>query len=133
LAKLRSAESLRAWLSTLAVRRAYDYWRRQRRRRRELPLSTLSKEQLRVLALVSDESARRDFDGAEARANARALLDAVLDRLSPEDRMVLVLVHLEERSVAETASLLGWSQAKVKIRVWRARARFRDLLGGLNS
>ena len=34
---------------------------------------------------------------------------------------VLVLLHAEELSVREIAQLTGWSEAKVKIRAFRAR------------
>ena len=55
-------------------------------------------------------------------ARAAELTDLLLEKLSPEDRLVLVLLHAEELSVREIAQLTGWSEAKVKIRAFRARA-----------
>jgi RNA polymerase sigma-70 factor (ECF subfamily) len=54
----------------------------------------------------------------------------LVERLPPRDRAVIVLLHLEERSVAETAELLGWSRAMVKVQAWRARGRLRRMLAG---
>jgi RNA polymerase sigma-70 factor (ECF subfamily) len=60
-------------------------------------------------------------------------LDWALDRLSAEDRMVLELVYLEGLSVKETAELLGWSVANVKVRSHRSRKKVEKLLTGLIS
>jgi RNA polymerase sigma-70 factor (ECF subfamily) len=60
-----------------------------------------------------------------------ALLRRALDDLAPLDRMVVTLLHLEERSVKETAGLLDMSVANVKVRAFRARRKLRDALSGL--
>ena len=52
----------------------------------------------------------------------------LLARLSPEDRLVLVMLDVEGLSVAEIASLLGWTGSKVKVRAHRARAHLRRVL-----
>ncbi len=115
------------WLSKIAVRACFDYWR-ERYRRRERPLSALTEDQARGLArAVSEEAARSHADGAE-RGEARELLAWALDRLSPEDRAVLELVHIEERPVAEAAALLGWSTVNVKVRAHRSRKKLRAVL-----
>jgi RNA polymerase sigma-70 factor (ECF subfamily) len=56
------------------------------------------------------------------------MLHRVLDRLSPRDRLVVTLLYLENHSVADTASLTGWSQAMVKVQAFRARSKLRKLL-----
>jgi RNA polymerase sigma-70 factor (ECF subfamily) len=52
----------------------------------------------------------------------------VLSELSLPERMVLVLVYIEERSVAEVARDLGWSIANVKVRAFRSRQKARRIL-----
>jgi RNA polymerase sigma-70 factor (ECF subfamily) len=49
-------------------------------------------------------------------------------KLSPEDRLVITLLNLEEKSVRETASLTGWSEANVKVRAFRARKELKRIL-----
>ncbi len=49
---------------------------------------------------------------------------AVLDRLPDDQREVLVLCALEERTTAEAAELIGIAQGTVKSRLRLARARF---------
>ena len=55
-------------------------------------------------------------------------LRPALETLKPEDRMVLTMLHIEERSVAEIASLLGWTESNVKVRALRARQKLKDFL-----
>jgi len=100
------------WLARIAVRRSYDYWRRAYRNR-ETPFSQIESIGFPEYEHPSSETDMQDW------------LDKLLDRLSPEDRMALTLVYLEERSIRETAELLGWSESKVKIRVHRAKERLR--------
>jgi RNA polymerase sigma-70 factor, ECF subfamily len=55
-------------------------------------------------------------------------LHAALAELSPKERLVITLLELEERSVAEIAEQTGWSTANVKVRAFRARAALRKLM-----
>ena len=71
---------------------------------------------------------KNDFNLSERRQALHELLDWALGRLLPDDRMVVTLVHLENRSVSHTAQLLGWSKANVKIRAFRARRKLRKLI-----
>lgn len=114
------------WLSGIAVRTCYDFWRAYQRR--EQPVSALASEHQtwieQALASESDEQCREQA----GRREARDVLDWALSRLSAEDRMVLTLVYLEGRSVREAARLLGWSIVNVKVRAHRAKRAIRKLL-----
>ena len=59
---------------------------------------------------------------------ARDLAGKLLDRLDPDDRLVLTLLDGEECSTAEIAKITGWSIAKVKVRAHRARKSLRHVL-----
>jgi RNA polymerase sigma-70 factor (ECF subfamily) len=54
---------------------------------------------------------------------------AAVGELKPGDREALLLVHWEELSYAEAAQVLGCSPNAVGIRVHKAKARLRSLLG----
>jgi RNA polymerase sigma-70 factor (ECF subfamily) len=115
LSRYRGGGSLRNWLLTIATRVGYAYWRQQARQRKRNEVT---------------------LDGiAEPQANAKLPEDPRLDRLekalaslSPRDRLVLTLLHLEERSVAQAAELTGWSQTMVKVQAHRARKKLKSLL-----
>ncbi len=66
-------------------------------------------------------------DPADAQVERLALVGA-LDGLSRTDRAVVVLRYWDDRSVAETATTLGLSEAAVKNRSLRALRRLADHL-----
>lgn len=123
----RRGERFKAWMSAIAVRTCYDFWRRQYRSR-ETNLSALSPEQENWLTRTLSDDAAETFESRAERQEAKAVLDYALNRLSPEDRMVIDLVYLEELPVKEAARLLGWSVSNVKIRSFRARKKLLRLL-----
>jgi RNA polymerase sigma-70 factor, ECF subfamily len=57
---------------------------------------------------------------------ARALLDAILERMSDELRAVFVLYELEQMTVKDIAALLGIAQGTAASRLRRAREFFRE-------
>lgn len=126
----KGKDKLKGWLSSIAVRACYDFWRK-RYRSPEFPMSSLSEEgRHHVESIMADQSGER-FRDESRRKDAEALLDWALDRLSPADRMVLELVYLEGKSVKEAANLLGWSVANVKVRSFRSRKKLQKLLTDL--
>ncbi|MGC8643179.1 MAG: RNA polymerase sigma factor [Isosphaeraceae bacterium] len=101
------------WLRRIATRVGYRHWKCRRRA-------------ARLVALPLELAARGEPAGD--REATREALDAVLQRLSPRDRLVVTLLYLEEHTVAETAVLTGWSQTMVKVQAFRARRKLRTLL-----
>lgn len=114
--------SFAAWLARISFNVCYDELRRQKRR----PEGALEEA-------TEEETARlrerlRSGPDAEGRAVSRDLASKLLARLSPEDRLVLVMLDVEGLSAAEIAGLLGWTVSKVKVRAHRARAHLRRVL-----
>jgi RNA polymerase sigma-70 factor, ECF subfamily len=114
------------WLSRLAVRTCLDALRTERRRPQpaDPPLSEAAGDWLETLRR---DSASPPIDEVLA---ARELVDALLARLPPKDRLVLTLLDMEERSVAEVSAVTGWSRTLVKVRAFRARRRLRAAVEG---
>lgn len=115
------------WLSSIAVRTCYDYWRKAYRSR-EVPMSALTEKHPHWLEQVISEASEESRDELGAQREARKILSWALGKLSAENRMVLELVYLEGLSVQEAAELLGWSKANVKVRSFRARMKLEKLL-----
>jgi RNA polymerase sigma-70 factor (ECF subfamily) len=122
--------SFRQWLSSIAVRACYDFWRKQYRSR-EFPMSDLTDSHWEWLEKTLSNQSDLSFNERSRIEEARELLDWALDRLSAEERMVMELVYLEGLSVKEAAGLLGWSIANVKVRSFRSRKKLEKLLKGV--
>ncbi|HVN63953.1 MAG TPA: RNA polymerase sigma factor [Candidatus Binataceae bacterium] len=112
------------WLRTIVVNLCYDELRRRKRRPEEL-VADFSAPEAQWMRLVNEASPEDLVGEAEARRESHDLAHRLLDTLKPEDRMVMVMKESEDMSVADIAQALGWSEAKVKIRAFRARAALR--------
>jgi RNA polymerase sigma-70 factor (ECF subfamily) len=117
--------SFASWLARIAFNCCYDELRRIKRRP-ESSMSNVSEEEASRLK----EQLRADGagDDIESATIARDLAGKLLARLSPEDRMVLVMLDVEGMSVAEIAESTRWSISKIKVRAHRARGRLRRVL-----
>ena len=109
-AKFRGDAGLRTFLVSILVRQAA----RQRRRKRPWMRWTGGDEP----ADAADEAGAVD---------ARIDLAALLERLSPEHREVLVLRELEGQSYEDMAKTLGIPRGTVESRLSRAREQLRKL------
>jgi len=112
LAKFRGEAPFEHWLARISVRACYDFLRKTRRDRDAVPLDDIT------VAATDNIAPQR----------ARELLDFALAKLSAEERLVITLLELEERTVREIAELTGWSESNVKVRAHRARLHLKEVL-----
>jgi RNA polymerase sigma-70 factor (ECF subfamily) len=126
LAQFSDSVPFEHWLAGIAVRTCYDFWRE--RAREEVPVSALSEDHQRWIEQTLSSQSDRQFRDQTAKQEATEVLEWALRQLSPENRAVLTLVHLDGYSVREAAQLLGWSLVNVKVRAHRARRALRALL-----
>lgn len=124
LASYRAEMPFGGWLRAIVVNLCYDELRRRRRRPEEL-VGDFSAPEVQWMQLVNGATPETLVGEAEERRESYDLAHRLLDTLKPEDRMVMVLKESEELSVSEIAETLGWSEAKVKIRAFRARQALR--------
>ena len=115
------------WVSRIAVNTCRNQLASEKARP-ELRHADLSEEQTAMLEnlAASDETLAPDRALA-----ARDLVDKLLAMLKPVERLVIDMLYLQARSVAEVQKLTGWSAAAVKIRAFRARQKLRKQIGGL--
>ncbi len=110
-----SPESLRAWIRRIAWRAGLDL---AVRRGKTSPMTE-------DLVAESDGPADRAIS-REAAGDVRAALST----LSFADRTALVLFEMEGVSIREIAETLRSSEAAIKVRLHRARRRFREAYRG---
>ena len=123
----RGKSDFSRWLSAIAVRSCYDYWRKAYRSR-EVPISTLPEKHENWLEAALSGASEQSHHEEGLQTEAKELLNWALAQLSAEERMVIELVYLEGLSVKEAADLLGWSVANVKVRSFRSRKKLEKLL-----
>ena len=126
LAQFSDSVPFEHWLAGIAVRTCYDFWRA--RAREDVPVSALSEDHQRWIEQTLSSQSDRQFRDQTAKQEAADVLEWALRQLSPENRAVLTLVHLDGYSVREAAQLLGWTLVNVKVRAYRARKAMRALL-----
>ena len=123
LSTYRAEAPFEHWLMRMAVRTCYDFLRKHQRNR-EYNVTEISDEENDWLENVGDEGLERETD----QAAAKALVERLLEGLSPDFRIVITLLEIEEKSVKEIADLTGWSVSLVKVRAYRARKQMRKML-----
>jgi RNA polymerase sigma-70 factor (ECF subfamily) len=126
LGSFRKESPFEHWIVRIAVRACYRYWR-GRYRAKEIPISALSAEHQRWIEGALAAESAREFTTAADRKAAVEVLRQAMNRLKPEERTVLTLVAIEERSIAEAAKLLGLTSVNVKVRLFRSRRRLREV------
>ena len=114
----RGAVPIQHWVSRIAVNHCLNAIRAQSVRP-EWRMSDLSPQQEQIVEAVST-FVRDQPHPADAIA-AKELLDILMEALSPEDRLVIRMLELEDCSVQEVRNLTGWSATSVRVRAFRAR------------
>jgi RNA polymerase sigma-70 factor (ECF subfamily) len=122
LKKYRGDAPFEHWLTRIAINASYDKLRKQRREGNSVPLEDVTLSQ-------RDPTPEETFSGEEA----WKILKHAVANLRPEDRLVITLLNLEEKSVREISALTGWSEAKVKVRAFRARKELKRILEDKNG
>lgn len=117
--QLRAAEVFEPWLYRLTVNAAYDYLRKQRRRK-EARMADFSEQQM----VLADAAASSNIDlERQRRSETREFVRNLLEAVSPQDRLLLTLKEVEGLSLKELEKVYGVKENALKVRLFRARQR----------
>jgi RNA polymerase sigma factor (sigma-70 family) len=117
------------WVSRIVVTTCIDQLRAQKRRP-EYRWADLPESQAEVLDhVLTDERETRPGDALAA----RELVDRLLGQLKPDDQVVIRLLDLEQKTLAEISALTGWNQTLIKVRAFRARRKLQKLFQELQQ
>jgi RNA polymerase sigma-70 factor, ECF subfamily len=122
--------SLEGWLTRIATNTCLNMIRGAKRRP-ELIISDLSEDENNWLERKLADVATQQYRSAESEHAAADLADRLLETLSPEDRLTLMMIDGEDASIKEVAETTGWSESKVKVRAFRARRKIRETMDHL--
>lgn len=124
LARLREPAGLGLWLYRIATRLCYDHLRRSARAREAAPGGAGGGE----AAMDRIAGDGPDLDQVVDNAAMSACGEKLLEKLPDGHRAVLLLHDLQGLTSVEIARLLCCTPGSVKIRLHRARQRFREAL-----
>jgi RNA polymerase sigma-70 factor (ECF subfamily) len=111
------------WLMRTATFTCYDFLRKHQRNR-EWNATDLSTEENEWLENVGEDNSEKEA----SQAAAKALVDRLLEGLKPDDRMIITMLDLEQKSVKEIAKLTDFTESNVKVRAHRAREKMKKIL-----
>jgi RNA polymerase sigma-70 factor (ECF subfamily) len=112
---------LHHWVSRVAVNECLAQIAKERVRP-EVRWADLSEQHEEVLtALLHSEA---DLPPGSEMAS-REIVDKLLEGLSPTDRLVVTLLHIEERTLQEVHEITGWNIPVIKVRAFRARLKLK--------
>jgi RNA polymerase sigma factor (sigma-70 family) len=123
LAQYQGAVPFPHWVSRIAVTTCIDHLRAQKRRP-EFRFADLSETEAEVLGNVMTNE--NDVPANDAMA-AHELVHKLIAQLKPDDQLVIRLLDLEQKTVAEISESTGWNQSLVKVRAFRARRKLQKL------
>ena len=96
--------------------------------RPEWRFSDLSENQQRFL---EEQLPAPDDASPGDNALAAEIVVRLLGLLKPADRLVIQLLHMEQKTNLEIAEITGWNVPMIKVRAFRARNKLKKLLRDL--
>jgi RNA polymerase sigma-70 factor (ECF subfamily) len=115
--------SFRTWLLTITTNYCYDQLRK--RKGGEVSIDDEDNEPVAMTLRSSDPTPEQVALSNEFSARVQGLLD----RISPDDRRMVVLRYWFDQGYEEIAEATGQTVSAVKSRLFRARQKLADLLG----
>lgn len=116
--RISSASNLPAWLSTIARNTCANHlrsWQRNIVR----PLTDCGIDDYSEMLVTSDPAEREDEEIERG-------IEQLLSRLQHQDRQMLTMFHIENRSARDVGQSLGLSEGNVRIRLMRSHRALRD-------
>lgn len=125
LGKFEGRGSMEGWLTRITTNTCLNLLRSSKRRP-ELTVSDLTEEQSTWVENKLADVAMERHQSSERSLVAADLAGRVLETLPPDDQLVLTMMDGDDASVKDVVEMTGWSEAKVKVKAFRARRRMRQ-------
>ena len=109
--------ALLTWIYRITVNECYDHLRKQRSNRM-VCLSELSEDEARQFSNRRASEVQPDRQAELAQMTA-----LLLAKVSPEERLLLLLREVEGYSIHDLSQLFSWNENTVKVKLFRARKR----------
>ncbi len=121
--------SLLTWIYKITVNECYDYLRKKRVRKLVYE-SDFSEED--ALRMENSGTATEQATPVDVRLSQRDFLMKLLEKLSDDDRTLLLLKEVEGHSVEELSQMTGMNENTIKVKLFRARQKLLKAAQRLN-
>ena len=117
LPKFRGEAKLTTWLYTIIHNTCIDYLRKNKKKVREVITEKMVDEVFEIT----------DFDEELPHDKTVEVLDELLDELTPEEKLILLLKYKEKHHIKDISISLDISESALKMRLKRAKERLNKL------
>lgn len=114
-----SRSSLLTWIYKITVNECYDYLRKKRVRKLVYESDFSEEEAQRI----QNSESSSDAPAADTQLAQRDLVVKLLEKVSEEDRNLILLKEVEGHSVEELAEMTGMNENTIKVKLFRARQK----------
>lgn len=115
-----SRSTLLTWIYKITVNECYDYLRKKRVRKLVYESDFTEEDSQRIEN--SDALADREAP-VDAKLAQRELVLKLLEKVSEEDRNLILLKEVEGHSVEELSTMTGLNENTIKVKLFRARQK----------
>ena len=119
---IRDGNSFRAYLKKISVNKCYDLLRKRKTRYNS------SADFLENRSVINEMAAYDSADIKLSNEEARSVLNTLTGKLSPKQRLVFILVEVEELSHEEVAALTGMKKTAIKSNLSHAKKKLGALI-----
>jgi RNA polymerase sigma factor (sigma-70 family) len=120
LADFKGTSKFSTWLYTIVNTTCLSYLRKKRD-------ETILLEEERMVSICDNAFLQKPTDRLERKAESQ-LMDNAIKQLVGSDAELLTLFYYGEQSVEEIGTIIGLTPANVKVRLFRARQKLREIL-----
>ena len=112
--------SLLTWVYKITVNECYDYLRKKKVRKLVYESDFTEDD---AMKMENSSSAVSTAPGADEDLMRREMVLKLLEKISPEDRQLMLLKEVEGHSVEELSTMTGMNENTIKVKLFRARQK----------
>lgn len=114
---------LEHWVSRITINTCLKQIASERVRP-EIRYADLTEDQAKLVSWLASSTSEQPQCEKNA---ARELVEFLVSQLEPKEKLIIQMMHIEERTLDEIKALTGWSSALIRVRAFRARQKLRHL------
>lgn len=120
LADFKGNSKFSTWLYTIVNTTCLSHLRKQNE-------GTTLLEEEKIISISDNNNAQKPSDRLEQKTQ-KQLLERALKQLPESEAQILTLFYLAEQSVEETGIIMGLTTPNVKVKLFRARQKLKEIL-----